>query len=281
LQQVAVKAALSEIPPLFQGGIRSLGATILVYGWARVRGIALFGRDRTFGPGLLAGLLFALEFLFIYMSLPHTNASRLVVFLYLAPFVVALLLPRFEPAERLRKIQLVGLVCAFLALAYAFQEGFGLTSREQLWGDFLAVSAAVMWGLTTLTIRATRLATAAPEKTLFYQLAVSAVFLLIASRVRGEIWPVHISTLGIASLLFQTVAVAFVSYLAWFWLLRHYSATKISAFSFLTPIFGLMFGALILGETIGIRLVLALTFVTLGVFLVNRKTSARVGKSAQ
>lgn len=274
LQQVAVKAILGEVPPLYQAGVRSLLAALLVWGWAALRGKSLWARDGTLGAGLLAGVLFAVEFLCIYLALPHTNASRLVVFLYLAPFVVATILPRLVPSEKLNLLQSLGLVGAFIALAYAFQENFTLGTREQLLGDGLGVVAAVLWGLTTLTVRASRLSSATPEKTLFYQLAVSGVVLLAASYLRGEAWPTSLSAVAWTSLFFQTVIVAFISYLAWFWLLRHYSATKVSAFSFLTPMFGLIFGNLVLGEVIGMRLVIALTFVALGIFLVNRKPFA-------
>lgn len=280
LQQVAVKAILPSTPPLFQGGMRSLGATLLVWGWSRARHIPLFGRDGTLIAGLAAGTLFAAEFACVYLGLPHTNASRLVVFLYLAPFVVAIGLPYFVPSERLNRLQTLGLVCAFGALAFAFQEGLTLPTASQILGDSLAILAAVMWGLTTLLVRATRLAYATPEKTLFYQLSVSAFVLCTTSLATGERWSIALPALAWLSLLFQTVIVAFASYLGWFWLLRHYSATKVSAFSFLTPMFGLVFGALVLHEVLSLRLIIALVFVAGGIFLVNRPPAA-IAKGVQ
>ncbi len=131
-------------------------------------------------------MLFGFEFLCIYAALPRTDASRVSVFLYLAPFVVALCLPLFEPTEKLAPAQMAGLVAAFAALAYAFQEGFTAGRPAQWTGDALAVLAAFVWGATTLVVRATTLSHAAPEKTLFYQLAVSAVVLETASLVAGE-----------------------------------------------------------------------------------------------
>jgi len=273
LQQVAVKSIVNDVAPLVQAAARSFGAALLVWAWSRLRGIPLFGHDGTLAAGIVAGLLFAAEFLCIYLGLPRTSASRLVVFLYLAPFVVALGLPRFVPSERLNRLQTVGLVGAFIALAFAFEEGFHRPATGQLFGDALAVAAAVFWGLTTLVVRATRLAIASPEKTLFYQLAVSALFLGIASYVSGDTWPIDVRPLALASLAFQTVVVAFASYLAWFWLLRRYSATRISSFTFLTPIFGLAFGALLLGEPLGGRIVTALVCVAFGIYLVNRKSA--------
>ena len=272
LQQVVVKLTLPAMPPFQQCALRSLFAALLVLAWSRWRGIALFARDGTLGPGLAAGLLFAFEFLCIYGALPRTDASRVSVFIYMAPCVVAALLPRFVPSERLRPLQTLGMAGAFVALAWAFQEGFSSPSRAQWTGDALAICAAASWGATTLVIRTTRLATAPAEKTLFYQLALSAVIPWIASRMSGE--PQSLAAVPLwawGSLLFQSAIVAFASYLAWFWLLRHYPATKLSAFSFLTPLFGLAFAALLLGESISMRLVVALAFVALGIWLVNRK----------
>ena len=273
VQQVVVKATLPIFPPFLQGGIRSAVAALLVSAWAFGRGIPLFARDRTLVPGVAAGLLFGLEFMCIYASLPLTDASRVSVFIYLAPFVVALCLPRFEPSERLSLVQMGGLMAAFLALAYAFQEGFTSLKATQWVGDGLAITAAVLWGATTLVIRTTRLKTAVAEKTLFYQLAVSGVLMFGASFATHERWP-DVGAIPLwawSSMAFQSVVIAFVSYLAWFWLLRRYPATRLSAFSFLTPVFGLVAAALALGESISPRLMVAMGFIAVGIALVNGK----------
>lgn len=274
LQQVVVKATLPALPPFVQGATRSAIAAVLLWAWSFARGIPLFRRDGTLVPGLAAGALFGFEFICIYGALTLTDASRVSVFLYMAPFVVALGLPRFVPAERLSPVQMLGLACAFAALAFAFQEGFTSPKHTQWLGDALAIMAALLWGATTLVVRATRLASASPEKTLFYQLAVSTAVILAASLVAGERWlGAAVPLWAWGSLVFQAVMVAFASYLAWFWLLRHYPATRLSAFSFLTPMFGLVFAALALGESISPRLVIALVFIAIGIGLVNRKVS--------
>lgn len=274
LQQVVVKATLPVLPPFVQGAARSAVAAAMLWAWSFTRGIPLFRRDGTLVPGLVAGALFGAEFVCIYGALTLTDASRVSVFIYMAPFVVALALPRFVPAERLSPMQMFGMGCAFAALAFAFQEGFTSPKHSQWLGDALALLAALLWGATTLVVRVTRLASASPEKTLFYQLAVSTVVLLAASLAAGERWPdTALPSWAWGSLFFQAVVVAFASYLAWFWLLRHYPATRLSAFSFLTPIFGLVFAALALGESISPRLVIALAFIAIGIGLVNRKLS--------
>jgi len=272
LNQVAAKAALPEVPALQQAAFRSLGGALLVWLWSASRGIRLFERDGTGGGGLLAGVLFAAEFGCIFLGLQFTSASRMVVFIYLSPFVVALGMPFIARSERLALVQLLGLSAAFAGVAWAFAEGFTrpAVGPRQWLGDALGVAAGVLWGATTLAIRGSRLTTAAAEKTLLYQLAVSGVMLAIAAAAVGTPLPTHLSTLAWSSLLFQIVVVTFASYLLWFWLMRHYPATQLASFTLLTPVFGLLMGALLLGEPVTLRLMVALVAVASGIVLVNR-----------
>jgi drug/metabolite transporter (DMT)-like permease len=271
-QQVLVKATLPELPPVFQAALRFAGATVLLWVWCLWRGVKLMRRDGSLLPGLIAGGLFAVEFACLYAGLQFSTASRLTVFLYTAPFWVAVLLPLFVSSEKLRAIQWVGLGLAFIAVVFAFGEGLIAASHPQQWlGDLLALSAGLFWGLTTVLIRSTRLALVSPEKLLFYQVAVSAAVLPFLSMMLGEHWVWQFSAFAISSLLIQTVAGAFASYLAWMWMLGRYPATKLSSFVFLTPVFALLFGALWLKEPVTLNLIAALTLVAGGIVLVNRK----------
>ncbi len=271
-QQVLVKATLPELPPVFQAGVRFVGATGLLMLWCRWRGVSLLARDGTLWPGLLAGALFAGEFACLYIGLQFTTASRLTVFLYTSPFWVALLLPLLVRAERLRPLQWLGLLLAFCALVFAVRESFVTPASErQLLGDALALAAGLSWGLTTVTIRASALARASAEKLLFYQVAVSAATLPLLSLALGEAWTWQFSPFAATSLVLQTVVGAFASYLAWMWMLGRYPATKISVFVFLTPMFALLFGTLWLREPVTPTLLTALALVAGGIVLVNRK----------
>jgi drug/metabolite transporter (DMT)-like permease len=274
LNQVAAKAAMSEIGPLWQSGLRSTIAAALVALWAAARGIKLWTRDGSLPGGLLAGALFGLEFACIFIGLQYTTASRMVVFIYLSPFVVALGMPFIAKSERLNLRQLGGLVLAFGAVAWAFSEGFVSQpsgSSRQWFGDALGLAAAVLWGGTTLAIRATRLSAASAEKTLLYQLGISGAGLIVAALVTGEALPLVWSARLLGLLGFQTVVVSFFSYLLWFWMIRHYPATKLASFTLATPLFGLAAGAVLLGEPITLRLGVALVALATGVVLVNKQ----------
>jgi drug/metabolite transporter (DMT)-like permease len=272
LNQVATKLALATVPPLTQAAIRSLGAALLVALWARGRGIPLDVRNGTLRGGVLAGLLFAVEFGCIFVGLQYTSASRMVVFIYLAPFVVALGMPLVTRSERPDAVQLAGLAAAFAGVAWAFAEGWSKPSiGDRQWlGDALGIAGAVLWGGTTLVIRGSRLGTAAPEQTLLYQLAISGVALAVAAAAAGERWPADWSMTTIGLLGYQTVIVCFASYLLWFWLIRHYPATRLSAFTLLTPLLGLWAGVVLLDEPLTARLLAACAAVAIGIAVVNR-----------
>jgi drug/metabolite transporter (DMT)-like permease len=283
LNHVATKLTLADVPPLIQAGVRSLGAALLVAVWSAWRRIPLGPGNGTLGGGLLAGGLFAAEFAAIFIGLQHTTASRMVVFIYLSPFVVALGMPLVAGTERPSGRQLAGLALAFAGVAWAFAEGLqGGVGNVHWLGDALGVLAAVLWGATTLVIRGSRLASAPPEQTLFYQLAVSGVLLVAGSLAVGEAWP-RSSALGaqpLALMAFQTIVVTFASYLVWFWLVRHYPATQVASFTLLTPLAGLLAGVGLLGEPLTLRLLVACGTVAAGIALVNRPPVAQAARTA-
>ncbi|AKH19155.1 DMT family transporter [Sedimenticola thiotaurini] len=270
LQQVAVKLASVGISPFFQAGIRSLGAALLLLVWMWLRRVPILQRDGSGRWGVLAGLLFGSEFMLIFWGLEFTTASRAVIFLYLSPFVVAIGAHFFVAGERLRWLQVVGLVGAFAGILLVFGESIRLPSAEMLIGDSMLVLAALLWGSTTVVIKASVLRSLAPSKTLLYQLGVSAPLLLLASWGANEPGITRLTPLILGSLLFQTLWIAFVTYLAWFWLVRHYPAGRLTAFTFLTPLFGVLAGHLVLDEPLSPALLAALLLVGLGIYLVNR-----------
>lgn len=273
-QQVLIKATIAEIPPMFQASLRLAGATALLWLWCLWRRIPLFNRDGSLAAGLLAGALFGAEFACIYLGLQYTTASRLTVFLYTSPFWVAALLPFWVKSEKLRGLQWVGLLCAFVAVVFALREGFAGEQASTARGDILALLAGMAWGLTTVVIRASSLVRISAEKLLFYQLAFSTLVFPVLSLSLGEVWVWQFSPFAITSLALQTVIGAFVSYLAWMWMLGRYPATKISVFVFFTPLFALLFGSVWLGERVTPGLLVALATVAAGIVLVNRKPRA-------
>jgi len=269
-QQVVIKLVSEGISPVWQAGLRSMGAVVIVFVWALMRRVKMFARDDTLWPGLLAGLLFATEFALIFIGLQHTSASRGVIFLYTAPFFVALGAIWLLPQETMRGAQWAGMALAFAGVLILFGEGLFSVADGAWIGDLLILLGGVFWAATTLTVKATPLARASAEKTLLYQLGVSAVTLPLLSRALGEPGVYAPSLLVWAGMLFQIVVVAGISYVGWYKLIRVYPATRLSTFSFLAPVMGVLAGGLLLDEALTPAVFVALGLVALGIWVANR-----------
>jgi drug/metabolite transporter (DMT)-like permease len=269
VNQVAIKLAIAEIPPLIQAAIRSAGAAAIVTLWARQRRVPLITRDGTLLPGIVAGLLFAAEFILIYRGLIFTTATRGVLFIYLAPFFVVVG-GRWLLGDRFAAIQWLGLVLSFVGIAIAFGAPTPSADPHQMIGDLMMVGGAAAWAATTLVIKASALNRVSAEKTLLYQLVVSAPLLAVAAIVVGERLPGAPSILALTSLAYQTIWVVSVTFLAWFALIIRYSASRLSVFTFLTPLFGVAAGHFILGDPLTPAFALAVAMVAAGLILVNR-----------
>lgn len=269
LNQVAIKFCLPDVPPFTQAVIRSSGGLLIVLGWVRLRGIVLIARDGTLLPGIAAGLLFGLEFLLIYAGLRFTTASRASLFIYTAPFFVALGGRWLLPGERLGANQWVGLALCFAGLALAIGVPQANVGARTLLGDALLIGAGAAWGATTLVIKATRLNRISPEKTLVYQLVVSIPVVAGAAALFQERVEALPGTTALSWLLYQVLVVG-LTYPFWFWLIQRYSATRVSAFTILTPLFGVAAGYLLLGEPFTMAFGMAVALVIAGLVLVNR-----------
>ena len=184
VNQVAIKISNSGITPILGAGLRSLVATLFLMTWCRIQGVRLFNRDGSLGHGIVIGLLFAGEFVFLYGGLVFTTASHSVIFLYTAPFFVAVGAHLFLPDEPLRAGKVIGLALAFAGLWLAVADGLSFPTRRELLGDLLELIAALMWAATTVVIKRRTDLRLTPQKTLFYQLAFSAVVLIAQDRLR-------------------------------------------------------------------------------------------------
>ena len=269
LHQIAIKLALPDIPPMLQATIRSAGALPVLLLVARLRGVKLFERDGTLGAGLFAGVLFGLEFVLIYRGLLLTTASRAVVFLYTAPFFVALGSYQFL-GERLRASQWGGLALSFAGVAVAIGVPQPDVDANVLWGDLMVVGGGAMWAATTLVAKGTALRRAAPEKALGYQVALSVPILAFAAWFSGETLTRIPGALALSLLVYQAIWVVGLTFLIWFALVQTYSASKLSAFTFITPLFGVVASYFIMHDTLTPAFGAAALLVIAGLYLVNR-----------
>jgi drug/metabolite transporter (DMT)-like permease len=268
--QPAIKLAILEgVPPLLQCAIRSGLGMLIVLGIMRARGLPVMARDGTLAAGVAVGILFGLEFLLIYRGLIYTTASRATLFIYLAPFFVVLGARWLFPGDRFRIMQWIGLVLAFAGMVTAFGVPAPASSPHQLIGDLMTAGAAAAWAATTLVIKASSLSRISPEKTLLYQVAVCVPIVAAGALVFGERMTAMPSAVALGSLAYQTVVLG-TTFSLWFALIVKFSASRLSAFTFLTPLFGVAAGHFVLGEPLTPAFALAVALVAGGLILVNR-----------
>ncbi|MBY5930909.1 DMT family transporter [Halomonas sp. DP8Y7-3] len=272
MQQVALKATGDDISPVLQIALRSgLGAALIAC-YMLARGQRMSLGDGSWKPGLIVGGLFSLEYVLLGEALRFTTASHAVVFLYTAPIFTALLLHFLVRDERMAAMQWLGISLAFVGIGVAFLLPAGgdveAAGQASLWGDLLALLAGVAWGATTVLVRTTRLSSLAPEQTLMYQLVAAFVVLLASAAVLGQL-AIDPTPLALTSLAFQSVIVSFAGFLVWFWLIRHYQASRIGVLSFLTPLFGVGFGTWLLDEPIEPGFMIGAVMVVAGITLVS------------
>ncbi|MBC7580217.1 MAG: DMT family transporter [Tardiphaga sp.] len=267
--QIAIKIVLQEIPPYLQAMLRSSGALVVILCIAAIRGTRLFERDGTLWPGLICGVLFGVEFLLIFYGLQFTSASRAAVFLYTAPFFVAIGSYQFL-GERLRLLQWIGLAVSFAGVAFAIGVPQPDVDAAVLTGDLMIVVGAILWAMTTLTVKGTTLIRCPPEKALGYQVAMSIPILGTAALFAGETIPRLPGTLTLALMAWQAIWVVGMTFMIWFSLVKVYSASKLSAFTFLTPLVGVAGGYFILHDPLTPTFGVAAVLVIVGLYLVNK-----------
>lgn len=268
LNQVAIKLSNVGYNPMFVVLLRSAIGGALVFLWCRWRGIALFERDGTLVPGILAGVLFGAEFALIFIGLEYTSVARATLMINTMPFFV-LIGGHFLLGERITLLKLIGLVLAFIGVALIFSDRLSLPGPEAIIGDLLCLAAGFLWAATVLVIKGTRLSQASAEKTLLYQLAVSALFVAPLMPLAGPLLR-DISWVATIAVAFQAVFVVAFTFVLWFWLMRNYPASGLSSFAFLTPAFSVILGGVLLGETLSVQIFAALALIAVGLYVVNR-----------
>lgn len=273
-QQSVIKLVADDMAPTLQISLRSGIGLVLIAAFMAMRGISFALHKGPWRAGVVAGLLFGFEFLFIGEGLRYTTASHMAVFLYTAPIFTALGLHFFLPQERLSTKQWLGIVLCFIGIAVAFLGGFTQPTIDTniLWGDFLGLVAGFLWGSTTVVLRVTGLNQIPAAQTTLYQLVAAFVILLVTAMVSDQMavnWTPELVT----ALAAQGIVIAFFTLLVWFWLLTHYLASRLASFTFLTPLFGVGFGVLLLDDPLDAAFVVGAALVIVGVSIVNHPKS--------
>jgi len=272
LNYTAIKFSNQGLSPVFTSALRSIIASICGIIYCLRKRERLFHTDIMLFHGLMVGLLFGIEFACIYFGMLYTDAARSVIFVYLSPFVVAAGAHFFLKGDRLTFLKTLGLLLAFTGIVFVFS-GRPKTAKATMFiGDLLEIAAAFLWGATTIYIKKFMAEKVHPINTFLYQLFFSIPILFIVSLILEPKWVFKVDPYIVGSLVYQSVIIAFMSYFVWFKLIHNYSVSRLSAFTFFTPVFGVLFGILLLKEELTISLMVGLPLVSIGIFFVNWRT---------
>jgi drug/metabolite transporter (DMT)-like permease len=267
----SIKYTNQGIAPVFASTLRSIIASMCGVIYCLLKKERLFHTDINLFHGCMVGLLFGLEFACLYFGLLYTDAARSIIFMYTSPFIVAVGAHFLLEGDRLTASKTLGLVVAFMGVLLVFQGRPVSAKPTMFFGDILAVIGALLWAATTLYIKRFMAGNVQPINTFLYQLVFSIPILFVVSLILEPRWIVHLTPSIAGCILFQSVIVAFITYFIWFKLIHGYSVSRLSAFTFLTPIFGVLAGVIILGEEFTGSLMAGLPLVCMGIFLVNWK----------
>ena len=269
--QVVIKVTNDGFGPIFSAGIRSAGAVLVLLIWMRLRGVPLTVPRAALPAGILTGVLFGAEFMMLFSALDFTTVSRASVIFYSMPVWLAIASHFLMPSDKMTRLKAIGLLMAMAGVALALLDRSDSTAS--LAGDFLALGSACCWAAIALCVKATRLSSVPPAQQLMFQVLISTPILLGAALISGDLVrePEFIHYAGMA---FQIIAVASLGFLVWFWLLTIYPASSVASFSFLSPVFAVILGWLLLNEEVGAQVWLALGLVSGGIYLINRRPKA-------
>jgi drug/metabolite transporter (DMT)-like permease len=265
----AIKISNQGVSPIFASMLRSIIASICGMIYCLKKENKLFHTDVMLLHGVVVGLLFGAEFACIYFGLLYTDAARSVLFVYLSPFIVAIGAHFFLKGDRLTFLKVLGLALAFTGIFVVFGGRPKAAKATMVLGDILQITAAILWGATTLYIKKFLAKRVEPIHTFLYQLFFSIPILFMVSMILEPKWIYKIDPYIIASLFYQSVIIAFITYLVWFKLIHKYSVSRLSAFTFFTPIFGVLSAVFFLHEELTVSLIIGLPMVSMGIFLVN------------
>jgi len=266
---VAIKISNAGIAPIFGAGVRSVIAVGCLTIWMKANRIPLFPGKLL--DGLVVGIVFGVEFAALFSSILYTTVSSAWILLYSTPFFHAIGAHWLLSGDRLTFQKVIGLILAFFGIVLLLSKHMSLPSLTGLAGDLLALAAAILWAVTTIYIKRRLVGEVSHHHTLFYQILFSIPILFLLSALFQETPVCRLDALIVSSMLFQGIVITFISYLTWFYLVHAYPVSRLSSFTFLTPIFATLSGALFLQEPVTLRLIMSLVLVSIGIYVVNMK----------
>ena len=265
---IAIKFALTGIPPFALAGIRFLIGSLIVLAWVYMDRVPLKMESREKGSLILLAFLFTAQISLLNAGVHHTLAGRSTILISTHPFFIGVFAHILLSGDRMKPLKIVGMTLSFLGVTIIFAESFVLRDFQHLPGDLLVLGSAILLGLRLVYIK--RLTQGIhPGRLLLWQAALSIpmffLFSLVFERNYTYQWNAQI-TMG---LLYQGVIIAGIGFIISTKLYQRYMASHVGVFHFATPIIGVTFSNILLGEGISPALIGSMILVALGIAIVN------------
>lgn len=264
----AIKISIIGFSPIFNAFLRSVIASVLGILYCMLIKQPLFHRDIRLFHGFVVGMLFGGEFICIYFGMIYTDATRAVILVNFSPFVVTVGAYLFL-REKLGIGKIAGLLLGLTGAYLVFHGKPRTWNTSMLFGDLLELSAAFFWGATTVYIKKYLAGRVHPIHTFLYQLVFSVPIIFVCACWLETRWILDVNTAAVSALLYSSIIVAFASYLTWFKLIHAYPVSQLAIFTFLSPVFGVASGVVILREQLTAGLILGLLSVSAGIYVTN------------
>ena len=265
----ALKVALPYAPPIRQGWMRFVISAIVILFWARYKKVSLIPTKAEIKPLVQLGILFSVQLLFLNIGISKTSVSSSVILNSTYPIWVITLGHFFIKGDNFTFIKFSGVMIAYLGIIITYFDSFGNSSF--LLGNSFCLASGFLLGVRTIFL-AKGSESIAPLKLLMAQAFFgSLIFILLSVIFEGD--PYKFSLILLISILYQGAIVAGFNFIANIWLLKNYKPSQVTVIHLSQPIFGILIGYVVLGEKIGLLVVLGAAFVILGSVLVRKNSN--------
>ena len=262
----ALKVALPYAPPIRQGWMRFVVSAVVILFWARYKKISLIPTKAEIKPLVQLGILFSVQLLFLNIGISKTSVSSSVILNSTYPIWVITLGHFFIKGDNFTFLKFLGVMIAYLGIIITYFDSFGNSSF--LLGNSFCLASGFLLGVRTIFL-AKGSESIAPLKLLMAQAFFgSIIFILLSIIFEGD--PYKFSLILLISILYQGAIVAGFNFIANIWLLKNYKPSQVTVIHLSQPIFGILIGYVVLGENIGLLVLLGAAFVILGSILVRK-----------
>ena len=265
----ALKVALPYAPPIRQGWMRFVISAIVILFWARYKRVSLIPTKAEIKPLVQLGILFSVQLLFLNIGISKTSVSSSVILNSTYPIWVITLGHFFIKGDNFTFIKFSGVMIAYLGIIITYFDSFGNSSF--LLGNSFCLASGFLLGVRTIFL-AKGSESIAPLKLLMAQAFFGSIIFILLSVV-FESDPYKFSLILLISILYQGAIVAGFNFIANIWLLKNYKPSQVTVIHLSQPIFGILIGYVVLGEKIGLLVLLGAAFVILGSVLVRKNSN--------